>query len=232
MTRKTHKGIRQVRGKFEARVMIGAKRRSLGCFDTEDAALAAYIKAKENALLQYPSLNPKPLTRDRLKSLFSYDHETGAFSRLSSVGGSTTGTVAGGVNKTHKYRFLRVDGVRYPEHRLAWLYMTGSMPPDQIDHKDGNRANNRFSNLRLATYFQNSQNRPVKSSNSSGYRGVTWHKNNQMYHARIMVNGRSHSLGYFHSPEEAHDAYLDAKRRLHRFQPVPRDFLNRIAWGS
>jgi HNH endonuclease len=122
------------------------------------------------------------------------------------------------------YLRLRIDGRKHLQHRLAWLYMTGTNPNAEIDHIDGNRANNRLQNLRLASHSENQQNRSARSKNSSGLLGVTWHSKIGKFQSRIMHNHKAHHLGYFSSPNEAHQAYLEAKQRLHEFQAAPRVF--------
>lgn len=207
---------------FEARIKDGDRRRSLGYFATAEEAHVAYVQAKTARRARYPSLKSESLTATRIRELLHYDPETGIFTRLTSTGGMHKGTTGG---RTHPngYQYIRVDGQRYLAHRIAWLYMTGAFPEDSIDHINGSRADNRFCNLRPATYADNAQNRPVRSSNVSGLRGVSWHHGRQKFQARIMVGGKAHSLGYFHDPNEAHKAYQDAKFRLHAFQPISRD---------
>ena len=73
---------------------------------------------------------------------------------------------------TGKYTYISIYGKRYPAHRLAWLYIYGEWPPDQIDHIDGEPSNNRLDNLRLATNSENQQNRKIASNNTSGAKGV------------------------------------------------------------
>ncbi len=107
-------------------------------------------------------------------------------------------------------------------HRAAWALMTGAWPLAEIDHRDGIRSNNRWTNLREATHAQNAQNRKLDKRNSSGFCGVHWEKRARQWEASIRVLGRLHKLGLFATPEEARDAYLSAKARFHTFQPAPR----------
>lgn len=104
-------------------------------------------------------------------------------------------------------------------HRLAWLYVHGEWPTEQIDHINQNPVDNRIANLRPADKSQNVQNIDA-AYGSSGYRGVSFDSrcgDGNSWRARIMVDGKSHSLGYYATAEEAHDAYLAAKRELHPF---------------
>lgn len=84
------------------------------------------------------------------------------------------------------------------------------------DHKNGNRADNRRENLRIATDAQNCQNRKLGTNNTSGFKGVYLHKASGKWHAKIRANGKDRSLGYYHNAEEAHNAYQRASELLHR----------------
>ena len=85
----------------------------------------------------------------------------------------------------------------------------------QTDHVNGNRLDNRVKNLRTATPSQNSQNRPATKSNTSGFKGVTWHDRNKSWRARIGVGRKEIFLGYYQSPKEASEAYLAATQKYH-----------------
>lgn len=91
------------------------------------------------------------------------------------------------------------------------------------DHINGNRSDNRISNLRLAQHRENGQNQALRKTNTSGKHGVSWSKPHNKWAAYIMKDGRKRHLGLFDSLEDAGDAYLAGKARLHQFQPVPRD---------
>lgn len=84
-------------------------------------------------------------TAERVRELFRYDPETGIFTRLvdSPMHRAKAGETSASIN-SQGYAQIRVDGKRYKAHRLAWLHMTGEWPTQQIDHIDGNRANNRW----------------------------------------------------------------------------------------
>ena len=86
---------------------------------------------------------------------------------------------------------------------------------DITDHIDGDGLNNRKCNLRPATKKENMRNRRIMSNNTSGFKGVTLRKDIGMWQARIMVDRKSFSLGFYASPKEAHDAYCRASREMH-----------------
>lgn len=158
------------------------------------------------------------VTQERLKELMDYNPETGEFVRKVRRGRmGAVGSLAGTVNRKG-YVIIEIDGQPYTAHRLAWLFMTGEMPMDQVDHRDRNKQNNAWSNLREATNAQNHQNRvdPLKS-NKSGFLGVCLHKTAQKWVAQIKKDGRRIYLGLHETPEAAHAAYLAAKAQLHTF---------------
>lgn len=99
-------------------------------------------------------------------------------------------------------------------HQLAWLLSHDEWPPRNIDHIDMDRANNRLSNLRLATPSQNGANRGRQKNNSSGLKGVAWNKGAKRWRAQIKANGKRRHLGYFDTAEEAHAAYQEAAASL------------------
>lgn len=157
------------------------------------------------------------VTSSRLRALFIYDPVTGYFTRLVRAGHAKAGVVAGSVHKETGYRHINIDGYPYCAHRLAFLYMTGEWPISIVDHKDRNKDNNRWDNLRNATNSQNSANSSVSKS-MSGYKGVILYKRTGRYAARIRCNGIQIHLGYFSTPEEAHEAYkVGAKKHFGEF---------------
>lgn len=91
----------------------------------------------------------------------------------------------------------------YLAHRLAFLYLEGEFPLEDVDHIDGNGLNNKFNNLRKVNHRENSKNLPLQSNNKSGYTGVIWHKQHQKWYVRIGVNGKSISGGLFADKNDA-----------------------------
>jgi hypothetical protein len=109
-----------------------------------------------------------------------------------------------------------VLGRIYLAHRLAWMYVYGRWPAKglDIDHINGNRQDNRIANLREVTRGQNMQNqRRASSRSTTGLLGVL--RKSRRFAAHITADGRTHCLGTFDTPEEAHRVYMDAKSRLH-----------------
>lgn len=148
-------------------------------------------------------------TADIVKSLLNYNAETGVFTwRVERGGGRRrAGDVAGSIDGGG-YRQIRVNGARYKANRLAFLYMTGEWPIRQIDHKDGDRLNDRWDNLREAGTGENARNRKTPTNNTTGFKGVSMDKKTGRFRATICHNGRWISLGFFASAIEAHKAYI------------------------
>lgn len=153
------------------------------------------------------------LTAARLRELLDYDPETGAFTWRVPRQHRPAGLPAG--TKTRiGYLVIRVDGHVHNAHRLAWLHMTGEFPAATIDHMDGDKSNNRWVNLRDVPQRVNSQNHR-KAQGSAGLLGACWNKRTKNWRAVITVDDKQVHVGTFPTPELAHAAYVDAKRRLH-----------------
>jgi hypothetical protein len=160
-------------------------------------------------------MSKKPLPPlDLLRTLLSYDPATGEFKWIGRLGTKAViGSVAGTVSPKG-YRVIFVKGQGYMAHRLAWLFITGSEPEDQIDHINGNRDDNRACNLRSVNNAVNCRNKAQPTrNNKSGIRGV--HERNGKYVAAIGFEGRKMVLGNYRTAEHAGEAYALAKRVLH-----------------
>lgn len=151
------------------------------------------------------------LTESRLKELLHYEPTTGLFRWKQDRGGMMVGDVAGVVNDNGYIR-ISIDRKRYYAHRLAFLFMEGQFPPNQVDHINMNRADNGWENLRKASISENMHNREIRSHSRVGVKGVS--KNQVGYMARIRIEGRVIYLGNFRTKEEAGDAYAKAANDL------------------
>ena len=150
------------------------------------------------------------MTPERLCEVLSYDQETGCLRwTVSRRAGNLAGYVdAGG------YRQIKIDGRMYLAHRLAWLYVHRRWPVAEIDHMNGLRDDNRLANLREVTHSENLQNqRRARRDSKTGLLGTS--PKGRKFQATIKLNGKARHLGYFDTAELAHEAYIDAKRRLH-----------------
>jgi hypothetical protein len=156
------------------------------------------------------------LTQKRLKELLLYDPKIGIFTRRKPIRGMSAGSICGSPDKDG-YIQVSVDKKRYKAHRLAWLYVYGNFPPNQIDHINRIKDDNRIDNLRLATNSQNSQNQSKRKDNKSGVVGVGWSKRERRWRARIVVDGREICLGYYRTIEEAALSRSVAKLKIHTF---------------
>jgi hypothetical protein len=158
----------------------------------------------------------KPLPSvELIKTLLEYSPETGIFYWKDNRGakgckGKQAGTLSRG------YINIHINGKDFRAHRLAWLFVTEEDPAEkQIDHINGNKSDNRFVNLRLATNSQNACNRSTSKRNKSGFKGVSYSRKNEAWKADARIDGIAHHLGYFATPELAHLAYCEAIKKLH-----------------
>jgi len=154
------------------------------------------------------------LTQAKLKELISYNQETGDMKwKNISHNRVKPYTKAGHMDRTG-YARLSIEGKKYMVHRLAWLYVYGSFPENAIDHINRDRNDNRFSNLRLATVKQNNENISLRSHNTSGYRGVTWHKAAKKWMASVTHNKKQIYLGLFDNLDDAANSAKNKRNEL------------------
>lgn len=155
------------------------------------------------------------VTQEYLRNTFNYDPDTGVFTNKVRRGqASKPGDVAGSLRRDG-YWFITIHGKPMPAHRLAWLYVHGTLPDRQIDHINGNRADNRMENFRLAEHTENARNKLINKNNSSGFKGVSYSARHRKWVARIMVDRASKFLGLHDTPEQAHSAYCEAAKKFH-----------------
>ena len=153
------------------------------------------------------------LTQEELKRQLHYDPDTGIFTRLVSNNNSTKKNDIAGCNKDGYIRIM-VLGKRYRAHKLAWLYIYGTLP-NYIDHIDNVKNNNAISNLRIANHSQNMRNRTKTKNNKSGYKGVHYYPRLNKWNAAIGFEGKNYNLGYFDTPELASQAYKSFAQQHH-----------------
>lgn len=157
-----------------------------------------------------PSLS---ISHSRLLELVHYDPETGIFSPRQHRPGVRHKPALGNVDCTG-YRRICIEYRRYLAQRLAWFYMTGAWPVNEIDHRDVNKDNNAWNNLREAGPSGNSANKAIFRNNTSGFKGVSLVKATGRWQASIRFAGKLIYLGSYGAPDEAHRAYVAAAERL------------------
>lgn len=156
------------------------------------------------------------ITADQVKEILHYCPETGIFRWRKKMSICTKVGDVAGCARSDGYVRVQIAGHKYLSARLAWLYMTGQWPAHGVDHIDGDRTNNRWSNLRDVPQSVNMQNqRRARSDNSTGLLGAHRHSNGRGFTSTIIVRGKRHHLGSFQTAEAAHAAYIEAKRRMH-----------------
>lgn len=136
------------------------------------------------------------LQQSELKKLLHYCPETGVFTWKLSQGTVKKGSAASSVN-ARGYPRIGVNGKMYTQHRLAFLYMEGEFPPDGVDHINGIKEDNRWSNLRKASQRENGKNTKLGHNNTSGVSGVSYERKSNSWRARISVDGVRLSLGNY-----------------------------------
>lgn len=166
------------------------------------------------------------ITADRLRECVDYDPDTGLFTwrdrplshfkRAQSHAAwraTCFGKPFGSILSTG-YRRAIIDGERYLEHRLAWFYVYGVWPEEQIDHLNGDRTDNRIANLRCVSNAENHRNLTLFRNNTSGVAGVRFDKRYGTWKAVIWDSGRPVHLGSFLRKDDAVAARRDAEMQL------------------
>lgn len=149
------------------------------------------------------------MRQHEFKRILDYDPETGVFTWIKKTSKKVVVGSPAGSHIKSGYLVIGINGRLYYAHRLAFLYMEGAIP-DLIDHKDGDRSNNAWSNLRPATSQQNVLNAKLASNNTSGRKGVSWHRGAGKWSAYIILDGKKRHLGLHDDVEGAHAAYMVA----------------------
>lgn len=154
------------------------------------------------------------LTMGRLRELLDYDAARGVFSWTTTRGKTSAGSVAG-TTRRDGYIQICIDGRLYLAHRLAWMYVHGAWPNAALDHVNRVKPDNRISNLREASKSQNAQNTSLRSTNTSGVKGVYWCARECRWIANIRLNGKQKHIGSYNTVEEAAEARRCAEIQLH-----------------
>lgn len=145
------------------------------------------------------------ITQKELKKILDYNLETGVFVWKEKISDKIIiGKIAG--TNSHGYVAIAINKKKYRAHRLAWLYVYGYFP-EQIDHINQIKNDNKISNLRIATNSQNQANTKIRKNNKTGYKGVSIHKKSNKFVAFIRLNGKTKNLGYFNTAIEASNTY-------------------------
>ncbi len=153
------------------------------------------------------------LTQKQLKELLHYNPETGVFVWKVKRGGSAVkNSIAGAINGKG-YRVIRITGRSYLASRLSYLYTEGYFPEHQVDHKNRNRSDDRWCNLRHVTRQCNLRNCGIREDNKSGVTGVSWDKRDLIWRAYIAVEGKVVHLGSFDYKINAIEARWEAEQK-------------------
>lgn len=159
-------------------------------------------------------LDRSKMTAEILREYFSYDPETGLFTRIKKTWRSVPLGPVGGRISGKGYLHITILGKHYRAHRLVWLWWYGRWPSKDIDHINGDKLDNRISNLREVTRSQNKANGKRQANNTSGQKGVCRVRNNK-WRAIIVFERKRTVLGTFEKFEDAKRAYIEASAKVH-----------------
>ncbi len=184
------------------------------------------MKTKLHPLIQSlkaaaPEVSRLPLqestTIDEVRAAVSFDADTGQWARLVRTAPNAIPGPFVPCQNGDGYHTFMINGRTHSAHRIAWLLCYGKWPEGQIDHINGDKSDNRIANLRDVPQRTNGENRRTPLANNKvGFLGVSVNKSNPgRYLAQIQIAGKNVHIGYFKTPEEAHEAYIETKRRRH-----------------
>jgi hypothetical protein len=170
--------------------------------------------AELRKLLQYEAATGRLFWRHRPVNMFA-DGGYSAERACAAWNGRFAGKEAFMSTNDMGYKVGQIYQCKHRAHRVIWALVTGEWPVAEIDHINGNRSDNRIVNIREATKAQNNRNQGIRKTNTSGYKGVSWHKKTGRWRAVIWMNRKRTSLGLHDTPEKAHAAYCAAAARMH-----------------
>ena len=153
------------------------------------------------------------VTLSKLHELFDYK-DGNLIWKIAASRRVKAGDIAGSINE-YGYIVIGVKGRVYRAHRLIYFYHNGHFPL-LIDHIDGNKTNNKIENLRSVTTYQNAMTKKISTRNSSGIKGVMWHKRDKKWVVQLKVNSKCHSFGYYEDKELAELVAIEATNKLHK----------------
>lgn len=185
---------------------------------------------------KFTPVQTEPLNQDEARRILNYDPETGIFhhrvrSDRSRSWNMRFGNEVAAALQGNGYRYLVMGPKHWLAHRVAWLWMTGEWPDGQIDHINGDRTDNRWANLRIATQKQNSANQGLRSTNKSGIKGVCWVASKKFWRATITLEGKDKFLGYYKTLAEAASARSAAEAEHHGVFAKPNPDLQPVPFG-
>lgn len=155
------------------------------------------------------------ITQNLIKNFFLYDENKGQFIRIKDKGKGKKGSIVGNFDDKG-YVHISFNGKMYLLHRLIWLYKYGKFPVHCLDHINGNPSDNRLCNLREATVSQNMHNQKLAKHNSSGVKGVRFHKLSKKWEASIKINKKSRYIGLFNTLFDAEVAIKFSREQIHK----------------
>lgn len=157
---------------------------------------------------------------NQFRARYEYHLDTGRFSHKTTIGGTIPG-VPLSETPHRRYLLIKILHKKYKAHKLAWFWVTGVWP-ERIDHRNLDKKNNTWNNLREATNSQNAQNTKIMKTNTSGFRGVDQRshkvgggKYKKMWRARIALEGNRITIGTYETAEEASRAYEESAKKMY-----------------
>lgn len=169
------------------------------------------------------------LTQADVRKIFDYDAENGILIKKFKSGKRSP---CGHTPILNGYGKVGIGESEYLSHRIIWLWYYGEWPSGLIDHRDGNRINNRIENLRIAGQEMNAQNSKLYNTNTSGFRGVSWYPPRGKYRVYITVGYRRKHIGYYPSFEDAVLAAMLAKIEYHPTSPISEEYLQELTYAG